>query len=419
MNVLIATRDLWTTSPEFNFESSGGKKYGALAFTDRNLAGLGKSLSFSWRHDPVGVSQYLSYFDPDVYGSHARLSMVTGDGSDGASTRLSLGVPFWALDVRRSYGVSWERATSNAVLYQRATELARISQRLEDGELWWGHGGWTDSTIRRFTYSLYLRDKRLGPTVATGATAVPRELTGGESSLRLRRLNAEMRLWRPDYIERIDVDEIGTTEDFDVGSSLRFKLGYAPGWFRRRGEGYTRLQFDRGASTRLGFGWARGSIETRLRRTPHDLLQQIEARWIHQPSERLALVMAAEGVAGLEMDRDFQLIVGGLNGLRAYPVQALAGRRLWRLNAEQRWKVANVFGDLLAVGMVAFADGARTWGPGAGGSGWFVDSGIGLRFSAPQWTFGRVLRFDLAWPVNPTRDAKRQPVVSFGSSQAF
>jgi len=41
---------------------------------------------------------------------------------------------------------------------------------------------------------------------------------------------------------------------------------------------------------------------------------------------------------------------------------------------------------------------------------------VARRYGVP---LGRVLRFDLAWPVNPTRDAKRQPVVSFGSSQAF
>jgi hypothetical protein len=30
-----------------------------------------------------------------------------------------------------------------------------------------------------------------------------------------------------------------------------------------------------------------------------------------------------------------------------------------------------------------------------------------------------VLRFDLAWPVEPTRDERRKPVLTFGSSQAF
>ena len=57
-----------------------------------------------------------------------------------------------------------------------------------------------------------------------------------------------MRLWRPSYIERTDVELMGTTEDFDVGSSLRLKVGYAPGWFGGEEEGYTRVHMDRGVS---------------------------------------------------------------------------------------------------------------------------------------------------------------------------
>src|SRR2546422_10885277 len=87
---------------------------------------------------------------------------------------------------------------------------------------------------------------------------------------------------------------------------------------------------------------SQGSIEGRLRRSPHDLLGRMDARWIQQSTDRGTLVASAQGVAGLHTERDFQLILGGLNGLRAYPVQAIAGRRLWRLNAEQRWKVADV-----------------------------------------------------------------------------
>ena len=179
------------------------------------------------------------------------------------------------------------------------------------------------------------------------------------------------------------------------------------------------MRLEQGVSTRFGFGLAQGSIETRLRRSPREMLQAVDARWVSRSFARHTLVLAAEGISGLEMDKDFQLVVGGLNGLRAYPVQAVAGRRLWRLNGEDRWKVPGVFGDLLSLGAVAFTDAARAWGPGSSTSEWFVDSGVGVRLSAPQWTFGRVLRADVAWPVTPTRDGRRLPVVTFGSSQAF
>jgi hypothetical protein len=39
--------------------------------------------------------------------------------------------------------------------------------------------------------------------------------------------------------------------------------------------------------------------------------------------------------------------------------------------------------------------------------------------SLPQWSLGQVLRIDVAWPIEPTRDGQRQPILSFGSGQAF
>ena len=419
VDIQIVTRDLWTTSPEFNFESSGGKKYGSISFTEKNFMGLGKLMSFSWRHDTRGITQYLSYNDPNVLGTRLRFNITAGKGADGASTRVNAGLPFWSLDAPRSYGVHYSRATSNAVLYERASEIASINQRIEETEVWWGHAASRDSTIRRFTYSLLMRDKRLGPTIPAQGRMIPEEFMGGEDSYRFRRLNVEMRLWRPGYVERVGVDQMATIEDLDLGSSIALKAGYAPRWFGGEDEGYARVQVERGADTPLGFGWLHGTISTRLRGTPLETIHQVDARWYHQSFGRQTLALAAYGIAGLEMDRDFQVTIGGLNGLRAYPVQALAGRRLWRLNGEDRWRVGNVFGDFLTVGVVGFVDAARAWGPGSGGSEWFVDAGGGLRLTAPHWTLGRVLRLDLAWPLNPTRDARRQPVFSFGSSQAF
>jgi len=92
---------------------------------------------------------------------------------------------------------------------------------------------------------------------------------------------------------------------------------------------------------------------------------------------------------------------------------------MWRLNGEQRVKVADLFSHVLTLGAVGFMDTARAWGPGSDGSEWFLNAGAGLRASFPQWTLGRVVRFDVAWPVTPTRDTRREPVFSIGSSQAF
>ena len=416
--VTVETRDLWTTSPEFNLESVGSKSYGSVTLIERNLMGLGKSVAFSYSEDPHGRGRSVSADDPGVRGSRLRVHYAASNGSGGAMDQAILGVPFYAESTPFSYGLSWSRTTSVVQLFQRAQVAADFDQREEETEAFWGLGTERRGLVRRLTGSWFVDDVRRSPSRLEPGT--PPEFAGAEENLRLRRLAVEGRLWRPAYIERTHINRMGLVEDFDLGKSIALKLGVAPRFLgSTASEGYARVRLDAGADTRFGFGWTRASLSTRVRRDPLETLGQIEARWVHQQAARHAQVLAAYGASGSRAPRDFQIVVGGLSGLRAYPVQAIAGRGVWRLNAEDRWTFLQNFGEILTAGAVAFADAARGWGPGSEGAGWFLAAGAGLRLALPQWSVNQVVRIDLAWPIQPTRDGRREPVLSFGSSQAF
>jgi hypothetical protein len=238
--------------------------------------------------------------------------------------------------------------------------------------------------------------------------------------LDLRRLGAEVSLWRPNFIVREDLERMGRKEDLDVGWQVGAKVGLSPEAFgSSANEGFVRLAADGGGVNGLGFGYARGNISMRLRHGPLEVIRRLDARWYLAPRPGRALVLAAFGLGGSDVARDFQVVVGGLNGLRAYPVQALAGRELVRLNAEQRWVLVRNRWDLVSLGAAVFYDTARAWGPGAVGTGWFQAAGFGIRFATPRSALGPVVRFDVAWPISPTRDGAREAVFTFGSSQAF
>jgi hemolysin activation/secretion protein len=160
-------------------------------------------------------------------------------------------------------------------------------------------------------------------------------------------------------------------------------------------------------------------VETRLRRDVRELLRRADARWVLPTGEGHHLVLAARGVGSTRPARDAQFVVGGLSGLRAYPVHALAGTDLVRLNAEERVLIARDIARVLSLGGTVFLDAARAWGAGAESTGWFTAAGAGLRIAPPRRLIGPILRVDVAWPVDPTRDGLREPVFSIGSSQAF
>lgn len=420
VDVVVETRDHWTTSPEVNLEGGGGRLYGTLAFTERNLLGLGTQISLQIRDDPTGVSRSVALSDGNLFGTHLRAAIAGGNGAGGKSNTASFGLPFYALDARFSFGGSWSRVVSEAQLFDDEAVAARFGRRSEDAEVFWGMGRLaSDGSVNRFVASFESKDRRFEPSrLEFGA---PADFAGPLEELRLRRVSAELRVWRPRWLQRRGVDRFDRVEDFDVGTQFAFKGGFAP---RALGssadEGYMRARLDAGVDAGpLGFGLVRSGASARLRSGARESLARVSARWIVQPARDQTFAVGAVGEAGRRMPRDFQLELGGLNGLRAFGVHALTGTQAWRLNAEHRVIVLRECWQLVSFGGAVFFDSGRTWGPGSSGRGWHHGAGFGLRLALPHSALNQVARFDLAWPVGPEDDGRRGPVITFGSSQAF
>ena len=416
--VLIETRDLWTMTPRFNIASAGGHRVGSIGVTDRNVLGHGKSLALSYRDDDNGRSWHVAYDDPNLGGGHHRLHYASGIGNEGANDEINVGLPFFAEQTVRAYSAGWSRSTFVRHLYSDGAERASFDERSERVDLWIGGRRPAGRVIRRLIGAFELWDRRLGPSrLLPGA---PPGFAGSEENIHIRRLAGEVVWWRPGFVEHTDVNRFTRIEDFDVGGQLGLKLGFAPRAFGSSDdEGLVRLRLDLGAKTPLGFGWAHATGSSRLRPESVERILQLEARWYSQIHSSHTFAIGASGVSGVNTPRDFQAAAGGLNGLRAYPVDAVVGQRLWRLNAEERWRFSPARWEFINLGSAVFLDAARAWGTGAADTGWFRDAGVGLRIGSRSWGLSEVMRVDVAWPIEPTRNGGNRPVLTFGSSQAF
>jgi hypothetical protein len=417
--VTVETHDAWTTSPQFNLERGGARTYGSFQFSERNLFGRAKYIALAYREDPTGISRSIELADPSVMGSHVRAAGVTSGGTSGTVNAASLELPFYAEDAPVTLGARAERVAAEGRLYDSGVEAAVFARRIETVTLFAGLGRRRNGTVTRLTGSFLVSDRRLGSS--TLAPNAPADFAGGEEILRLRRLALEVRVWHPRFVERIGVDRLDGIEDFDLGHSLTIAGGLSP---RALGgtidEGYAGARIATGFAHGAGFALLRLAGSTRLQAGTREAQGQVDVRWVDQRfTRRHTLVLAALGARGWRTTRDFQLVVGGLNGLRAHDVHALAGDRLWRLNAESRWVIARDVLHLVSFGAAGFWDTARTWGPGSGGAPWQHDAGVGLRLSPPRSALNRVVRLDIAWRVSPHGPGPREAVFSFSSSQAF
>jgi hemolysin activation/secretion protein len=274
--------------------------------------------------------------------------------------------------------------------------------------------------VRRTSIALSRHDRHRGVTRhETGAD--PRRFAGGEEDLDLRTLSVRALWWRPLFLERRGVEQFDTVEDFDIGPRLGLEAGYTSTLLGSTAdEGLFRLSAGVGVETRrFGFGLASARVSTRTRRDLREAVAHFDARWVQQPGRDLSVVTAAHGAVVERGPRETQFVLGGLDGLRAYPVQALNGTQVWRFNTEVRGVARRDVFNLVTVGGAVFHDAARAWGEGSAAGPWHHDAGFGLRLSFPHASLHQVARFDVAFPLSPTRDGRREPVFSFGSSQAF
>lgn len=420
VDVLVVTHDTWTTQPELNLERAGERTYGSVGFTERNFLGLGVGLSLALSEVPTGRSRTGGIGAKRMFGTQLEGQFQAGTGSAGVSNAVYLRDPFRSLDDRSSWTASWWRSSSTHRLFKSGSVVARFPYRFELHQVEYGFGTrFTDGLVRRYTFALGRHDRHYGATKPE--PGVPIAFPNAEEDIKLRSASMRVLFWRPNFIERRGIELFDPIEDFDVGSLLSLEGGFA---FKAFGstadEGLAKARLELGHETRrFGFGFMRGQVSTRVRSGPRETLAGLDARWIQQPAPDVAFVVAAMGQAADRAPREVQYVVGGLNGLRAYPVQALAGTQVWRFNAETRWVAARGIWDLASFGGAVFADAARAWGPGGDKEPWHRDAGFGLRVTFPHASLRQVLRLDVAFPLSPSRDGRREPVFSFGSSQAF
>jgi len=420
VDVMVITHDQWTTAPELNVERAGGLTYGSVGLTERNMMGLGLAVSLALRSEPTGRTRSFDVTGQRLFGTQLEAQVKAATGSAGVSNSYYVLDPFRSLDDTRSWTVAWSRSNANQYLYENGLVSAYFpfSVRFAQAEYAIGERT-TDGVVHRVAVGMGIHDRLYGPTTFSPLSTI--DVASGEEELKLRWLSARYTLWRPVYIERRGIELFDPIEDFDVGPRASLEGGMAlQALGSTADEGIARVRLDAGRETKkFGFGYAQGRFSTRLRRVPVETLAQLDARWIQQPHEDVAVVVAAHGEVAADAPREVQSTVGGLNGLRAYGVQALAGTQIWRFNGEARWVAARSVLDLASLGGAVFMDAARAWGTGSDGAPWHHDAGFGLRITFPHASLHQVARFDLAFPLSPTRDGRRSPVFSFGSSQAF
>jgi|HubBroStandDraft_1064217.scaffolds.fasta_scaffold00170_39 outer membrane protein assembly factor BamA len=402
VDVKVITKDVWTLSPGISFGRTGGTNTTNFNLQDANFLGWGKLLQISRGSNVDRTSDTIQWMDPNVFGSRWTSALAYSDSSDGSERSLQIIRPFWSLDAPWSTKItalSFDRTISRY-------NLGEIVDQFNDNETSYElSGGISDGLIdgwtKRLTFGMrYDRNIFLPtPDTSTPAQQLPPDRT-------LSYPFVGFDILQDKYKKVGDENQIGRTEDLYFGTEISGEVGLSNGAFGAdrnaimltakalRGIELTELQqlfLTSDFSSRVEDGRAR------------NLIADAGAKYYWRWREDWLLYAGLSGTVTDALDPDMQLLLGGDNGLRGYPLRYESGTSRALLTVEQRFYTDWYPFRLVRVGGAVFADVGRTWGNGVIGNsdpGLLRDVGFGLRLGNTRSGLGNVLHIDFAFPLN-------------------
>lgn len=408
IDVIIRARDVWTLTGGFQFNRSGGQSTAGFKLKDDNFLGTGKSLQLKSSKEidrDVGI---LRYFDPNVLGSRWLMKLQVEDNSDGDVYDIEVARPFVGLDSRRAIYFRFLDEQRGDPFYDLGKVRLRFRHKVEIAELSLGWSrGLKNHRVNRYFVGLARRADfftRAPSPQPSAFIPADRELVYpffGFSSIADR------------FEETRDFDQIARTEDVELGFTVDGSVGLARTSFGGDRDALLWNVRSFGGFRATPRQTGRFDISFVGRIEAHEGLENVIGRaelryYARNFGENLFYVLA-RGDMSWDLDRERQILLGGDNGLRGYPLRYQAGERSVLLTLEQRFFTDWYPFRLAYVGAAVFFDIGRTFTKEIfyNNQGWLKDVGVGLRLSSSRSGFGSVIHFDLAFPLDgdPTLDS--------------
>ncbi|XOV83599.1 MAG: hypothetical protein ACFHXK_00460 [bacterium] len=403
----VVVRDVWTLTPGIGLTRSGGDNETSVSLSDVNFLGTGKGLSVEYFDDVDRTGTFLSYEDPNIFGSRWRGDLVAADNDDGERYGASLSRPFYALDTPYAFGLSVNHFVRNEDLEFLGKDQFELRARTDVANIFVGRSsgrqqGWVK---RVFAGARYQHEQFEYPSDFPGP---------GEDERKFVYPYIAWSLIEEQFEARTDVDRVGVVEDINLGWNFYAELGWSPealgglgDYLLMRGLASHRQYLARGHL--LSFA---AELRTRYQleeNTTEDLRFTGNTSYLWQQSEKWRFFASLDYTHTRNLPLDQQLTLGGDDGLRGYPTRYQIGDRSVLATLEQRYYSSAYPFGLFRVGYAAFFDVGRAWFedeppawvPAREGDHFDVLSnvGIGLRLESVRTRRDRLVHIDLARPL--------------------
>ena len=344
--------------------------------------------------------------DRELGATRYSLSFSYSDSDDGSSHTFDLGLPFYALDSRSSYGTALYGNERVDTLYDRGDKQAEFQHDETGYTVYAGFSrGLRNGWVTRYRAGVTAEKHHFAPVADS---TLPVTVLPEDRKFIYPFLGVE--ILEDDFKVAVNHDQIGRVEDIHRGTRLGLQLGLARSSFGsldnavlvvgNASKGYGEPGFDSlFTSADLSLRWQDSKTQ--------NLLLHAATDWYHRHSPRRMLYTGLHASIGSDLDLDNPLYLGGDSGLRGYPLRYQGGDRSLLFTVEERYFTSWYPFRLFRIGGAVFFDAGRTWGDnpvGAENLGWLKDVGLGLRIGNNRTGTGKVIHVDLAFPLDGDED---------------
>ena len=422
VDLLVVTRDVWSLRPGLSFELQQGSLSALnVALKESNFLGRRKAAEVRYEMELGSTAMGAVYEDPNIAGSRVELearaysvfSRDTGE-LEGSRGELRVAYPLWSLD--RRWGASFSLLHDDTIARSfTGGDVRRYDapETPQDDALPWEYDHRQlalESELVHSTGTRMLHRVGFGHELEVSRPALLDTFPDDDllreaftrdvlpRSERTSAVYARYQLFEPRFAIYRDLDTFDLSEHRQVGPDLEVRVslgGPALGSEATFLRGRARL----GMSVDVADAIVSGSLKADSRLQGGELIDNEITAGVYAASPRLAdivrLVGRIETMARLNETSNRFYELGGLSGLRGYPINHYAGRRQLRVNLEARTTGIPV-GPIRA-GLVGFWDAGHAADRLAELS-LRHDVGAGIRFLAPQLSRA-LFRIDYAVPL--------------------
>jgi outer membrane protein assembly factor BamA len=413
IDIIITTEDLWTTIAGISSETGGGNVKISAYCDEKNIAGLGIGLETTVQYSMDKDNGFsIKAYDNRFLGTRDVAGVFISNFKFSRQYDFSLIRPFYTPRTRWSFAIAAQFDRYRQRLFYSGVEYFRYKKNLDFLQIKQTRAIGIYKRIEPYVYFTFQHDYYGVENPSSPYNAIiPDNKTFAGPGLGLS-------LTTIHYDTARYFDEFGTLEDFNFRYLLDFHAARS----------ISQIGGDKG---RLSYGTKAALLQKPF--SPfvigivdiYSVSENDSGKYFSQNQFETAfyLKLARYHLFASRLyssyawkhERDYQVVLGGTNGLRGYPDRYYSGTKMLLLNVEYR-----VFSPLtimtVGVGGAAFFDAGYVWSDRQNMKlrDLKKDIGVGLRFGLTKSSTARTIRIDCARGLD-----RKVTYLSMGTSNVF